>query len=358
MQPPPLPDTVKTPNVRLRRAAAASLAAPLIALVAGLIWFSAHHGESVNRGASLVMGGLGVVLVVVGFVLGVVALSGISRHGKQGVLALGISGVIINGLIMVAMVAFMMAAVGHKAQERQQAFKELESASRDLRNSLGSNYDSKLGATNDFSRQLGDYKSRLDSAASRASGADALILQAVSDYTGRIQAETQKYHSALEQLTRAKVTNFSTLTNRDQIEERREVVRNFLAANNSFKKILNDQGQVMQSELLARNVSPAKVDSFMAGFNHSQAPILPKVNAIRDWDDKMGQAFLKILDLAEAQWGRFRCDDATGKTIFLDHQAADEFNSQLAVVRQAGRDQVRLQGEIIQLQKLQSETAK
>lgn len=57
------------------------------------------------------------LLIVVGFVFGVVALFGIRAHGKSGVLAPAIVGIIMNGLLAFIFVTNFLAARA-RAQQR------------------------------------------------------------------------------------------------------------------------------------------------------------------------------------------------------------------------------------------------
>jgi uncharacterized membrane protein YeaQ/YmgE (transglycosylase-associated protein family) len=50
------------------------------------------------------------VLIVVGLIFGIIALSGISKHGSKGLLAPAIVGIIINGILLLIFVTNFMAA--------------------------------------------------------------------------------------------------------------------------------------------------------------------------------------------------------------------------------------------------------
>jgi hypothetical protein len=288
-------------------------------------------------------------------VFAIVALCGISRHGKRGLLGRGLAGAVINGVLVLAMVVGAVTAVGRRVQGRREAAKEVQSASRELRESVGKNYDPDVGITNDGTQQLGEYRSKLDSAAKKTSGKDALSLQALSAYMGRIQAEAKKFSVAADKLTQAEVVNLGTLKEKNQIAERRQVVQDFLVANKIFKEALAKQDEILKEELLARKLKPAQVEEMMVPFRRSQAPLLKKAMAIRETDDKLGQYFLKLLDIAEAQWGQFRHDKATATTVFENDAAAEEFNALVAEVQDVADEQTRLQGELIKLQKLLAE---
>jgi hypothetical protein len=63
-----------------------------------------------------------ILLIVSGFIFGIVALVGVSRYGKKGILGRGIAGVCINGIIIVLMIISipMYRRMAERAKEIQQ----------------------------------------------------------------------------------------------------------------------------------------------------------------------------------------------------------------------------------------------
>ena len=59
-----------------------------------------------------------VLLIVVGFLLGVIALFGMRTHGKSGILAPAIVGIIINGLFLFLIVPGLLSAIARAQQQR------------------------------------------------------------------------------------------------------------------------------------------------------------------------------------------------------------------------------------------------
>ena len=356
MNPPPLPQEVPPQKTFAHYAAIASIVIPLVAVAANLTWRAAHSSESFSSGSSLIVSLLAIMLIIAGFVLAVVALFSIPRLGKSGLLAPGITGAVINSLLIAVMVGTVVVTVARRAAANRQALYELKSANEDFRRDMSDNYDPNAGITNSGLKRLGDLQSKMDSAASKASGQDALILQAGSAYTARMQAEVEKYQSAVQALAKAAPANIATLTTKSDIGERRTVVSNFLAANKVFKLFLLKQEQVMLTELETRNVSRLNIGNYMVGFRRTQEGVMPKVMAVRECDDKVGKAALKMLDIAEAQWGKFQVSKSTSQVVFENDLAADDFNEQVVALQKAARDQARIQGEIVKIQRGQPPT--
>ena len=116
-QPPPLPS--KKPFAF--QAAQASLLAPAIAFGIGIVVNVGMGGQS-SPLVGIITGSVGILLIVTGFILGIIALAGIPRHGKKGILGRGIAGVCINGIIIVLMIISipMYKRMAERAKEIQQ----------------------------------------------------------------------------------------------------------------------------------------------------------------------------------------------------------------------------------------------
>lgn len=98
--PPPLPDAAPTGNSFARQAAWFSLLAPFVAIGVNIVGQQAVQG---NGAGMIVLGGAGTLLILLGFVFGVVALFGMKKQGKKGILGKALAGVCINGVILFLM---------------------------------------------------------------------------------------------------------------------------------------------------------------------------------------------------------------------------------------------------------------
>jgi ABC-type molybdate transport system permease subunit len=117
-QPPPLPPSKKPFAFQ---AAQASLLAPAIAFGIGIVVNVGLSGQS-SPLVGIITGSVSILLIVSGFIFGIVALVGVSRYGKKGILGRGIAGVCINGIIIVLMIISipMYRRMAERAKEIQQ----------------------------------------------------------------------------------------------------------------------------------------------------------------------------------------------------------------------------------------------
>lgn len=129
--PPPLPPVIPPPPPPLpsskkpfaAQAAQASLLAPLAAVGVSIV-VNAGMGNQATPLVKIITGSLCVLLIVLGFVFGIVALFGVRRHGKKGILGRAVAGICINGILIafmaVSIPGFMKAAERAKQMRQQQ----------------------------------------------------------------------------------------------------------------------------------------------------------------------------------------------------------------------------------------------
>lgn len=105
--PPPLPGapspaTGASPPARSfpRQAATFSLYAPFAAIGLNIALQQTVRG---SRAAMLVLGLTSTLLILLGFIFGIMALAATRRHGRQGIFGKSIAGICINGLLILLM---------------------------------------------------------------------------------------------------------------------------------------------------------------------------------------------------------------------------------------------------------------
>jgi hypothetical protein len=112
--PPPLISAVPPANSFARQAALFSLLAPVVSI--GINLFG-QQGVQGNRIGMIILGGTCTLIILAGFVLGIVALFGTKKHGRKGIFGRAIAGICINGILIL----FMLIAIPtfKKAAERE-----------------------------------------------------------------------------------------------------------------------------------------------------------------------------------------------------------------------------------------------
>ena len=131
--PPPIPASrpplILGPSAGAARAqqmALFSVLAPGLGIGLNVVVGSAIQGE---RLALFVLGLTATLLILAGFVLGIVALFSTRKHGRKGIIGKAIAGICINGILIVFMLLsiplLMKAGERAKAIQRQKASEQL-----------------------------------------------------------------------------------------------------------------------------------------------------------------------------------------------------------------------------------------
>jgi len=123
-QPPPLPSAKKPFAFQ---AAQASLFAPIICIVATI--FINGGGVQLSPIAKIITGSLSTLLIILGFIFGIVGLCGVRHHGKKGLLSKAFIGTCINGILIVFMIFsfFMFKKMAERARENRQQTEQQQS---------------------------------------------------------------------------------------------------------------------------------------------------------------------------------------------------------------------------------------
>lgn len=104
-------DTPTAPNTSFsHQAAKLSWACPIIILVLGML--------SRQAGVRVIIEIASLAIIVAGLLCGIIALFGIRTHGKRGILAPAIVGILINGALLFIFVTNFLTARA-KAQQRR-----------------------------------------------------------------------------------------------------------------------------------------------------------------------------------------------------------------------------------------------
>ena len=347
MNPPPLP---KPEPSAAHRCALGSVIAPLIAILVAIV---VHVTSTAPPPAVLIITGLiGIGLVIVGFVTGILGLTGIRQHGTRGLLGKGIAGVVINGALLVC---FGVAAVAgfnnsvKKAIANQKLSQNLNADEQQLRDNARQSFNSKTGITNaDFS-SLDKMKGDLDSAAPALTGDKASFAKAMSDYLEKVRASMKNYQDASIELRAARILVTSNLTSVTQIESRREVLQNFITANENMENVITNSEDSIRADLSSMNVSQDMIDRTITGFDSTFLPRRDLSLQIRECDDRMSHSMGAILNLLETDWGRWHFNSFDQELYFDDAADREIYSDSLHDIRLAGQQQIQLQGELVNL---------
>jgi hypothetical protein len=191
------------------------------------------------------------VIPVIGIVSGIVALCGIARHGKDGILGSAITGLVIYALLIASLIPnFQMSYVRPITRRERMAMAQ---ASIVL-------YDQFGGPEQDF------------------------------------QAQSKT-------LREGKVMDFTAVTERSQLAGRRALVLEFLAAYDRIKDLGASSDKLYRAELLKQGLTGEAVDSILSRVNRSASILAIR---IREQDSIMARDMLGLIKLMDETWGLWK----------------------------------------------------
>ncbi len=338
VQPPPLPTSARSPGLDsfARQAANACLAAPL--LLIGLeqcvsVLARETHAPSL-RPLALGLGWVAVALALLGFVAGLVALVS-ARPGQRGAVYIRAgAGLGLLGLLgAIAVPNFVRARSA--ALQNQAALQEVQTAANELRARAVASFNGGDKRPVDG----GQLQQSLNRAATRASGDTAAMLKASAAYAQKLQALKTAYERASQELVSAKVLATRNLAGPEQLQARRAVVRKFLAANEALKTHIQQSEANYRKELAGFQLPAEESESAVRAFRKAYGLQGPLLLEIREADERIGNATLAVLNLLEANWGRWSYDETAGVLRFDDSSVIGQYKDLMAQIRQAAAEQ-------------------
>lgn len=176
----------------------------------------------------------------------------------------------------------------------------------------------------------------------QAQGEDALVRQAVNSCRQRIQEVAQEHAANANRVQEAKVLAMNGVTQREQLEAKRELVRRFLASNVALKSLLVNEESAFSEALAKLNVPQARIARESQGF---QSGIRDKALIVRkrETDQRIGNSLLGALDLLDELWGQWNYNKEYDQVQFSPPGALKNYNDFLGAIEAASREQKEVQ---------------
>lgn len=335
--PPPLPAHVseKSHGSFPRIGATLCLAAPIffVAFAKIVDIISKQHSAQDMRWLVLGGGGLCALSIAVGSILGFVAMLLAQPGERRVVFGRAGVGLLLSALFMaIAVPSFVRAR--SRAIEQKEAMQEVKTALKDFqRDSADASQEE--GAPIDSAK----LQRAFGAAAEKSSGDQARALKAAQTYMSRLQACRTALDQASLDLKQARVLYTGNLTDKHQIEERRQLVQNLLNANDALRKCFENAPTLFREALVKEGVSSEGVQTAVGGFIRTSNPRLPLILEVRTASDHRCRGMLGALSVLDANWNRWRYDKQTSVLRFDDTPALQQYNRFLQDINKATADE-------------------
>ena len=293
----PPPASVGITDSFAPRVAIFSLVVPVVAGVLGLL--STHLRTSISAtgadwpGVMIAISGL---LVLAGVVASILALVLAQRPGQKGMLGLALAGLLLNFGIAMAV---------------------------DLPNV---------------------------SVINKAKTEKLLSLVAGNDYLQKLQQASNDYYTHMKSLRDAQVLDMKGVEQREQLEPRKTLVRQFLAANDQLRNLFANAESLYAQELVKVNLSQAATASQMMKYRQG-AGANEQAMKIRDADQRIGDSLLSALNLLDESWGNWKYDAGQKRVVFSEGETEKKFLKLTGQFDAAAQELAKLQDQLVSAQR-------
>jgi hypothetical protein len=295
----------------------------------------------------LACAGVLALALLAGMLLGVIALCGIPKHGTQGILWPAVRGLVVSGAVLWLGVIGFVDGLRNGLILRQ-AHETARQAEADLKRDLAPGNNPR-DTVQKQQASLAKIKGALDTVSENTSGTTALIARVASAHVAQGQVLAKEYGLAMSALREASVLGMSGVTTREQLAPRKELVRKFMAANDKLQGFIARRSESFRADMLKAGVPNDKIEEALKGYQKAAAQQDGLVMKIREDDRTMGTGMLGMLDLLDANWGRWSYNAERKKVIFKDPATLGKYQSCLKAVQAAGQDQELQQAKIASL---------
>jgi len=196
----------------------------------------------------------------------------------------------------------------------------------------------------DASRTVEGRSKAVQESSAQAKGEDTLVQLAASSYQQRIQEAAREHVANAKRMQEAKVLDMSGVTQREQLETKREVVRKFLASNEALKSLLANKEAVFTEELAKLNVPQARIKSELKAFQSGGQDIAVTIRR-RETDQRIGNSLLGALDFLDEIWGQWNYSKEYSQVRFSPPGALRKYNEFMEAIEAASREQKEIQDQ-------------
>ena len=300
---------------------------------------------------AIVMCGLCGVMLLVSVICGLIALCGISKHGTQRILLRSVFGLLISFVLLFALGSGFMQGYRKAITDRQ--------LSRDLRHSTeqlqaGLKMDVEKGhgiSVAQTEANFEKFKSVMDTASKKASGDNALLARASSAYLDQWRPLMKDYSAALTELQKPSLLDMSDVAGREQLAAKKDLVRKFLAANETLATFIKTKGDLYRQEMQKSGLPAEKIEAAMREYNAKVVSTHETELAlqIREDDRQLGAALIGMLGVLDANWGRWKWSSERNKVVFEQDAVLDQYIGFRDKLEAAGKDQQKIQAKLVNL---------
>jgi hypothetical protein len=269
------------------------------------------------------------LLILSGFVLGVVALVRMAQHGRKGVLGRAATGVCLNFVLICLISAGLPAITSQEVARRERQAAEGQYVSPALRIELSMTHIAKLEAS-------------LEKEAKIRTNDDAILFRALSDVMRNEHSNMSNYYAAVEPLMHGHILNTAGIQRPADLTQRQTMVLKFLLANSAVSNYCVSFSNDFRASLVNGGYPKSKVEEETVSMGKSWTN-LSQTMPMWEANNRWAESELRGLGLLISNWSNWSYDESLKKTVFKTTDLQTEFDGIVHDINADVKERTRLQ---------------
>ena len=296
--------------------------------------------------------GLGFLLpliCLISIVFAVIALTGVSRYGREGILRRSLSGLVLSAVLL-AIWGMGFVHGFQTAMQKRRAANPIIEAVTEQQDHLKKEFAQKGAIGPDDNKDVvKKMRAIVDSASHDLTGDDVLVAKAGSVYLDKLQALHANYTAAAQALKSQAVLSMSGVSQREQLAGKKETVDKFMSANEKLMAFFTKAEDILRGEMVRLKLPPAKIESELKNYRRTAGDQNFLILKIRMTDQQIGTAMLGMLDALDANWGNWKYSPEKKNVIFQNTSVVAKYNEFFRNMKAASAEQAQLQAQLVNL---------
>jgi hypothetical protein len=237
--------------------------------------------------------------------------------------------------------------MSHVREERQKreasraAYDDVHRKAKELTNEMSDAIEA--GEPIGQNARIDRYKEKLKYSADQMRPDDAEIMRATAKVLEKTQPDIAEYERILGEFNKVEIFAFK-IDDRPTLEARRQMVRDFLAANARLKEFALHFDEHMQAAFAEAKLSPTVREAAQqASYGKNRFELQLR---IREKCQALGETALAVFDLLERRWGQWKRDPIDGAFVFEDEEGRAAFDGLMKTIAANWEEQRSLELEM------------
>lgn len=179
-------------------------------------------------------------------------------------------------------------------------------------------------------------------------GDEAAAMRSSSSLMSEFAERNQQFTAVIDRFAQLGGLDPSTIKSREDVQQRLDLTRQFLALNESFALHVKNTPRRFRELLMKEGVEQRKLaraeSEFANGFK------LRLQIKLREVEKRFGESASAYLSVLHEEWGQWKLDPASGQVVFEDESAIGRFNRASESLQAAMKAENEIQRQILDMQ--------